>query len=224
MVDCASLHARRGRAARRPVGCKKHARLGAPIFLRDDFGLELALGNYPGAVHPADPRLAYLSRLEEIATIDMTEAQLRAAGGEVAYYRALGQTAREWIGAHPWDFLAVCGRRFGEFFFPPSWFWSPQLTTPERFSGLRQSIVWLAALGGLVTLVAMAPFRRVYAYMLVAIVAFSLPYVLTQTDLRYRYPISTLLIFCALDGSFRLFAYLRTARHSFGEPAFIGRS
>jgi hypothetical protein len=33
--------------------------LGAPIFLRDTFGLELAMANYPGAVHPADPRLAY---------------------------------------------------------------------------------------------------------------------------------------------------------------------
>jgi hypothetical protein len=58
----------------------------------------------------------------------------------------------------------------------------------------------------------MAPFRRAYAYMLVAVMAFSLPYVLTHTDLRYRYPISTLLIFCALDGSFRLFTYLRARR------------
>jgi hypothetical protein len=37
--------------------------------------------------------------------------------------------------------------------------------------------------------------------------AYSLPYVLTQPDLRYRYPISTLLIFCALDGAFKLFAH-----------------
>jgi hypothetical protein len=74
---------------------------------------------------------------------------------------------------------------------------------------VRQFFVWLAALGGLATLVAMAPFRRPYAYILAAIMAYSLPYVLTQPDLRYRYPISTLLIFCALDGAFRLFAYLR---------------
>ena len=195
-----------------PWAVRNMHELGAPIFLRDDFGLELAFGNYPGAVHPADPRLAYWSRMNEIQTMHLTEAQLRAAGGEVAYYRALSQTAREWIAAHPWDFLALCGRRFVEFFFPPRWFWSPQLATPERFSGLRQSIVWLAALGGLATLVAMAPFRRAYAYMLVAVMAFSLPYVLTHTDLRYRYPISTLLIFCALDGSFRLFTYLRARR------------
>ena len=81
------------------------------------------------------------------------------------------------------------------------------MTTPERFSGLRQFVVWLAALGGLATLVAMAPFRRAYAYILVAILAYSAPYVLVHPDLRHRYSISTLLIFCALDGSFRLFAY-----------------
>jgi hypothetical protein len=42
--------------------------------------------------------------------------------------------------------------------------------------------------------------------------AYSLPYVLTQPDLRYRDAISTLLIFCALDGAFRLFTYLRDRR------------
>jgi hypothetical protein len=186
--------------------------LGAPIFLRDNFGLELAIANYPGAVHPADPRLAYWTRMTAIQTMHLTQAQLRAAGGEVAYYRAVGQAAREWIAAHPWDFLTLCGRRFVEFFLPPRWFWSPYSATPERYSGLRQFIVWLAALGGLASLVAMAPFRRPYAYILAAIMAYSLPYVSTQPDLRYRYAISTLLVFCALDGAFRLFAYLRGRR------------
>ena len=195
-----------------PWAVRNMHELGAPIFLRDDFGLELAFGNYPGAVHPTDPRLAYWTRMTEIQPMDLTEAKLRAAGGEVAYYRTMGQAAWQWIGAHPWDFLDLCGRRFVEFFFPPRWFWSPYSAIPESFSGLRQSIVWLATLGGLATLVAMAPFRRVYAYILVAIVAFPLPYVLTHTDLRYRYPISTLLIFCALDGSFRLFIYMRARR------------
>jgi hypothetical protein len=183
--------------------------LGSPIPLRDNFGLELAIANYPGAVHPADQRLAYWTRMTTIQTMHLTEAQLRAAGGEVAYYRALGQTTREWIAAHPWDFLTLCGRRFVEFFLPPRWIWSPYSATPERYTDVRQFFVWLAALGGLATLVAMAPFRRPYAYILAAIMAYSLPYVLTQPDLRYRYPISTLLIFCALDGAFRLFAYLR---------------
>jgi hypothetical protein len=195
-----------------PWAVRNMRELGAPIFLRDNFGLELAIANYPGAVHPADPRLAYWTRMTEIQTMHLTEAELRAAGGEVAYYRALGQTAWEWIDAHRWDFLTLCGRRFVEFFLPPRWFWSPYSATPERYTGLRQFIVWLAALGGLATLVAIAPFRRAYAYILVAVMAYSLPYVLVQPDLRYRYPISTLLIFCALDGLFRFLTYFRACR------------
>ena len=195
-----------------PWAVRNMRELGAPIFLRDNFGLELAIANYPGAVNPADPRLAYWTRMTTIQTMHLSEAQLRSAGGEVAYYHALGQTAREWIDAHPWDFVMLCGRRFVEFFLPPRWIWSPYSATLERFTDVRQFIVWLAALGGLATLVAMAPFRRPYAYILAAILAYSLPYVLTQPDLRYRYPISTLLIFCALDGAFRLFAYLRGRR------------
>ena len=195
-----------------PWAIRNMRELGAPIPLRDNFGLELAIANYPGAVHPADPRLAYWTRMTGIQSMHLTEAQLRAAGGEVAYYRALGQTTWEWISAHPWDFLVLCGRRFVEFFLPPRWFWSPYSATLERYSDVRQFIVWLAALGGFATLVAMAPFRRPYAYILAAILTYSLPYALTQPDLRYRYPISTLLIFCALDGSFRFFTYLHARR------------
>jgi hypothetical protein len=55
----------------------------------------------------------------------------------------------------------------------------------------------------------MAPWRRPYAYILVAVLACSLPYIFVQPVLRYRYMISTLLIFCALDGAFRLIAYIR---------------
>jgi hypothetical protein len=200
-----------------PWAVRNIRELGAPIPLRDNFGLELAISNYPDAVHPADPRLAYWTRLTEIQTMHLTEAQLRAAGGEVAYYRALDHMAWEWIGAHPWDFLALCVRRFVEFFLPPRWFWSPYYGYPIRLIGLRQAMVWAAVLGGLTTLIALAPKRRAYAYILVAVVACSLPYVLVQPILRYRYLISTLLIFCALDGSFRLFTYLR-ARFSFVRP------
>jgi hypothetical protein len=57
----------------------------------------------------------------------------------------------------------------------------------------------------------MAPWQRPYAYILVAILGCSLPYILVQPTLRYRYMISTLLIFCALDGAFRLIAHIRAS-------------
>jgi hypothetical protein len=186
--------------------------LGAPIFLRDNLGLELALSNYSGALHAAEPNAAYFARLKEISPMVMAPGELDAKGGEVAYYHALGQQTRDWIAAHPWDFLNLSGRRFIEFFLPPRYLWSLFTDASVHLIGLRQFVLSASALGGLVTLLVMASRRRPYAYILVAVLACSLPYIVVQPTLRYRYPISTLLIFCALDGSFRLFTYLRARR------------
>lgn len=83
------------------------------------------------------------------------------------------------------------------------------LSLPVHLLGLRQLVLWAAALGGLATLFVMAPRQRPYAYILVAVLGCSLPYIVVQPMLRYRYMISTLLIFFALDGAFRLIAHIR---------------
>jgi hypothetical protein len=184
--------------------------LGAPIFLRDNLGLELALSNHSGAVHPADAHGAYLTRFKEIHPMWMAAGELDAKGGEVAYYHTLGQQVRNWTVAHPWEFLHLCGRRLIEFFLPSRWFWSPMgVRVVPPLVNLRQLVVWAAALGGLATLFVMAPRQRPYAYILVAVLGCSLIYILVQPVLRYRYMISTVLIFCALDGAFRLIAHIR---------------
>lgn len=201
--------------------------LGAPIFLRDDLELELALSNHSGAVHPADAHGAYLARFEAIHPMSMVAGQLEAKGGEVAYYHTLGQQVRDWIAAHPWEFLHLCGRRFIEFFLPSRWFWSPMgVGVVPPLVGLRQLVVWAAALGGLATLVMMAPWQRPYAYILVAVLGCSLIYIVVQPVLRYRYMISTVLIFCALDGAFRLIAHIRAniSGQSRGGPPLSGWS
>ncbi len=182
--------------------------LGAPIFLRDDLGLEIALSNYSGGEHAGDPN-AYFARLKEIHPMVMAPGELAAKGGEVAYYHALGQQTRDWIAAHPWDFLNLSGQRFIEFFLPPRYLWSLFTDASVHLIGLRQFVLSAAALGGLLTLLVMAPRRRPYAYILVAVLACSLPYIVVQPTLRYRYTVSTLLIFCALDGAFRCIAHIR---------------
>jgi hypothetical protein len=195
--------------------------LGAPILLRDNLGLELALSNYTGAAHPADPSAAYWARFKQIHPMSMAAGELDAKGGEVAYYHALGQQVRDWIAGHPWEFLNLCRGRLIEFFLPPRWLWSIFWDAPAPLIGLRQLVIWAAALGGLATLFVMAPRQRSYAYILVAILSCSLPYLLVQPTLRYRYMISTLLIFCALDGGFRLIAHIRANIPGKAEPVRI---
>src|SRR6185312_6717593 len=73
-----------------------------------DLGLEVAVSNYSGAV--ANPNVAYFNRLKEIHPIAIGARELDAKGGEVAYYHALGRQDLDWIAAHPWDFLNLCGQ------------------------------------------------------------------------------------------------------------------
>ena len=182
----------------------------AAIPLRDNFGLEFDLSNYSGAVHPADARTAYLARMHDIHPLIGTAlGRLRAAGGEVPDYHRLGAEADAWV--------ARIRRRF---FLQPD-------RAPVRaiLSSAKMVLVHFRGRGG----DRLAPpifgmghgacrilhsrvhgaGERTYLYVLLATLACSAPYVLVQPTLRYRYLVSSLLIFLAFDGVFRLAQYLR---------------
>lgn len=180
--------------------------LGEPIPLRDNFGMELDISNYSGAVHPADPHAAYVSRIEDIHPLLVGRAneKLRAAGGEVPYYHQLGREAESWIRTHPSDFLYLSARHFVQFFLPPRWFWGTFGAVTGKAVWLRQFLVWATAIPGLITLALLAWRRRPYAYLLAATLACSMPYIIVQPILRYRYLVSSLLIFLAFEGVGRL--------------------
>ena len=184
-------------------------RMGEPIALRDDLGLELDLSNYSGAVHPAVPHAAYVARLHDIhpSALGPGISAMHAAGGEVPYYHKLGRDAEDWIVAHPSDFLYLCARRFVQFYLPPKWFWFTY-GAPGKILWLRQFLAWATVISGLCTLAVLAWRRRDYAYLLVAALACSLPYIVIDPTLRYRYLISSLLIFCAFDGISQLIMHL----------------
>ncbi len=183
---------------------RNSAQLGAAIALRDNFGLEFDLSNYAGAVSPSDPRAAYLARMHNIhPLLGMGVEGMRRAGGEVSYYRSLGAEANSWVGSHIPDFIAMCLRRFREYYLPPQWFWYT-FGPPGELLWLRQAAVWSTAIGGLLALAWMARRNRAYGYILVAILFCSAPYVLVQPTLRYRYLVSSLLIFLAFDGLGRI--------------------
>ena len=90
-----------------PWAIRNEVRLGAPILFRDNFGLELAISNYSGAVHPTNFKAEYLARVYDIHPLKEGPANIKllAAGGEVSYYRKLGGDAWQWIWAHPGEFL-----------------------------------------------------------------------------------------------------------------------
>ncbi|WP_313535044.1 hypothetical protein [Sphingomonas sp.] len=182
--------------------------LGAPVWLRSNVGLEMALANHDGAVAPADPKKDYLDRLLAIhphaSAVGM--AKLKAAGGEIAYNRMLLDETKAWIRTHPGDFRTLLLHHAVEFYVPPRWFWG---TFGSAGSGvaLRQAVLVGTALLGLFGLPFLIWVNRRYAYVAIALLLPVLPYLITQPILRYRYLISTLLIFLALDAATRLIRY-----------------
>ncbi|KAB7643697.1 hypothetical protein F3168_15410 [Polymorphobacter fuscus] len=180
--------------------------MGEALPLRSNAGLELALGNHPAAAGPGDPRAVFKARLDEIHPFesDSAFAAMQAAGGEIAYARGLGTTAKDWITSHPADFARLCGRHLRDFFFPPAWLWNV-------YSGASRGTMVKVVINALLSAAALtgalvagiAAWRR-YRFAILMLVVPTLPYVIVQPVLRYRYIIYALSVFFAADLASRL--------------------
>jgi len=97
--------------------------MGHPIWLRDNLGLELAVGNYPAAVDPADPKTMFDARIAEIHPFSGGEPYraLQAAGGERAYAAQMGRETVAWMSGHPAGVARIWARHFRELTLPPPW-------------------------------------------------------------------------------------------------------
>lgn len=186
-----------------PWAIRNEQAMGAPIWLRSNFGLELTLGMNPAAVHTHDPERTFRDRMAEIhpTASDAALARLKAAGGEQAYAEALGKRTKAWIAAHPADAATLALRHLGEMLFPPAWYWS------ERGSGtiVKLAVAWICAALALLWIASIAPRRQptmVYPALMVLLPI--LPYMITQPILRYRYVIFGLTLFMACDLAARL--------------------
>ena len=133
-----------------PWAWRNHQALGAVFFVRDNFGLELRMGNHEGAAADmyAMDRLGEHRHPRALAE----EARRVQELGEVAYMREAGEEARNWIRRNPGRFAELTSSRIaqwwlGPFYYPPgaavasaltllaligAWRAFPGLTTPQR--------------------------------------------------------------------------------------------
>jgi hypothetical protein len=182
-----------------PWTVRNYAVLGGLVPLRSNFGLELALGNHPGAngktyeTSPADPD-CYLYRHHPFA--DRAERTRLVGMGELPYMREQGLTARRWIEDHPAGFAALTAERVRLFWFPPSEMWTrPSLPVP-----LLVGVFGLLGAGTFCGLGWLALRRHPSAGLLAAaVLGTPAVYMVTHVDLRYRYPLFGLsaLLTCA---------------------------
>ncbi|MBJ6120757.1 hypothetical protein [Sphingomonas mollis] len=181
-----------------PWTLRNKAALGTPVLLRSNGGLELALAMYPGAIRPADPVKTMETRLKAIHPFGNPAVlrRMHAAGGEVAYARALGTQAITWIRSAPIDAVTIAIRHVTEVYAPRPW----QFTVSARGTGtsikaLCAMLVGVLGLAGV--LLAVLQRRRHWIYP--ALMA-TVPVVLLapfQPVPRYTYMFYALLAYCA---------------------------
>jgi hypothetical protein len=147
--------------------------LGAPYFIRDNFGLELYLSNHDQAA----PEMRANTALWEFhPTYNIAEANQVAAQGEGPYNQAKLRIALDWIWRHPGRFFFLTAARMFRYWFPSyvagGWAaYGCQLVNLLAIPG-----VWLARKNSTALLLA------------VAAVCYSLPYAVIQADLKYVFP------------------------------------
>jgi hypothetical protein len=196
-----------------PWGLRNERALGERIFLRASLGMSQALVYHDGVL-TKDRAAAYNARFAQVSPLLGTAARAEYVRlGEVAYNRRLAAEARAFVAAHPAAARRIRLQNLQDFYFPPQWHFN-RFGSIARGSALRVLVIGLAAAAALATLAVMLFRRRwQYYYIAAAVLVPCLPYIMTYSLLRYRYLVSTLLIFLAADGASRLWRAWR-GRHS----------
>jgi hypothetical protein len=184
-----------------PWARRNQSVMGRLIWTRSNAGLELGLAYNDTLAFRPDHHAAYLARLHEMhpAAGDLGYAAMQKAGGEVVYAEQIGAHAKAWIQAHPVAALDLFVRHMGEYILPPEWFFH---TWGHGGAGIDMRRFLLA--GIMLLGIAVLPLRLLkdtrYLYIAAALGLLAAPYVVVQPILRYRYLVSTLILFLACDG------------------------
>jgi hypothetical protein len=153
----------------------------AIIFIRDDFGIELAVSNND---------CAESSVLENLPCAELTHPNHNAVLarrilelGEYQFNQEQLRKARQWVQEHPGRFLQLTAQHFLVFWFPVFVRADGLLAL---LAMLAVSIITALTLLGLILLYRT---NRVAGYLLTSgALSYSLTYYLIQFDYRYRYP------------------------------------
>jgi hypothetical protein len=209
-----------------PWALRNEAVFGEKVWTRTSFGMSLALGFHDTTIGPSDPRKVFYDRADEVLPFLHPEviAKMKTAGGELGYDRLWRARTEEWIRQHQVGALEIAARHVWEFYFPPRWMWYPD---SDREAAVKQALMWAIAFMGFVGLGARLAGRD-WHYFYVAAPLFLLmpPYALTEPFLRYRYPISGLLVFLAADVAWRAlgFALKQPSSQALSRASFLTES
>ncbi len=175
--------------------------LGAPVLLRSNAGLELAIANYPGVTTIEDREAAFTARLQAIHPLQgrAAYAAMVAAGGEVNYSRALGREALSWMSRHPGEAATMMATHVGDTIAPGAWIF--RIWGSDELAPIQS---WLASLAGMLGIAGlfagvMLGGRR-WVFVALPVVTPILLFAPFQPVMRYTYLTYAPLVFCAACG------------------------
>jgi hypothetical protein len=161
-----------------PWIARNYARFGAFIFVRDNFGLELALGNNPCASATLAQNIASGCHHLNHPNSNTEAAKLVSSMGEYAFDQAKLQESLNWIRENKSAFASLTIQRVRQVWFP----------TLER--KWEMPIVWCITPLAFVGLARLWRSRRTVALLLgITWVLYPAVYYLVPADPRYLYPI-----------------------------------
>ena len=169
-----------------PWAIRNQRALGAPIFTRSNFGLEMRISNNDAAspLEPVNLKNGLYERFHPL--MNLTEAEAVRAMGEVAYNRRCLEEASFWIRTHPVRFAELAAERV--------WYvWFPRTSAPAR-DAVEVLVVVACGLG----LALLWKQDRTSALLLiVCLLSYNAVYSLVQIMVRYRYPVDWIILLAA---------------------------
>jgi hypothetical protein len=188
-----------------PWAVRNQVVFGQQFFVRDNLGLELYVGNHPGA--HADIDVSSRRRSFRHPRTDLAEAELVRILGEPEYNRRKGQEALVWIRQEPGAFVRLTGTR-------AAYVWLGPLHDPW-LAGVFTALTLLALVGGVRVLPRLTPPQR--AALLVPLATYPLIYYVVAYQARYRDPINWILFLLAGAAVWHVFGG-GTGRPMAGQP------
>jgi hypothetical protein len=180
-----------------PYTLRNHHALGQWFFMRDDFGIELAMSYGPQAHATMDENSTPEGTLANHPSASVEQAAVLRSMGEVNYNHMLLRGTLQWIEANPGATLALVAERALYLVLPYAKRW---------YQSALAGAISLAALAGVV-LWWRSSYRVGVQTVACALIGYLFIYLLLEHDIRYMYPalvLESLLAGCTAVALWRL--------------------
>jgi 4-amino-4-deoxy-L-arabinose transferase-like glycosyltransferase len=183
-----------------PWTIRNHSVFGKWIPLRSNFGLELWLGNNPAAGDTNSFVLHPLWNASEAAEFERA--------GEINYLAAKQHDALIYMRAHPAQTAySMAGRVWSNWFAVTDRVQAQWSTLPLYVRALFIANLSMVLLGGLALILALRQAASEALLYVIVVLVFPLPYYLTHTLVRYRFPIEPIITILAVQGLLQIWIW-----------------